>query len=517
MVHFPQTITQKAGRFLESLTPWGYRIENTGRTWWRRLLRRPRTVSEGPNLLPVLIQVLACFSKVDGEILEEEIDSSLGFLRYDYPEAVYSELRKLFRQALHEQQDLNAMAQKLAGQLEEERKVMLGVQLYDLIARAGLKQESVLAFYSFMTQLGMAAQAIDIVYQLNATESADSNVFQKGATPLESLTFGSDNSSEVVQSGLGQGDRLIAFRYLDLILLKNLCHTPIVVRGRPLQHNAFCRVYPGQRIIVGEQVLTHQDLLNYFNAKKNLSLTTVYLSVNADDLVQLERSKSRESCLEITFGLRVTVRALRDVPAVLNNVRLEAQSVVEATLEDRIEFHNNTELSLSELRRRARAMGGRFHLKASKSEYLVSNNPSLLDADDILLSPGTSGDVLLKITCDYETRLGRVEVLQADRPIMLGETPVRNWAELRDGDRIRIDPGQLLVCDFTERVIQEERNIISQLEIRDVSRCLVSGQPQRDGLRDGLFRLRQKHPDEGDRRSIGACPWKNPAQRSLPL
>ena len=51
-------------------------------------------------MLPVLIQVLASFTKADGVLLEEEIDSSLGFLRYDYPEAVYSELRQLFRQAL---------------------------------------------------------------------------------------------------------------------------------------------------------------------------------------------------------------------------------------------------------------------------------------------------------------------------------------------------------------------------------------------------------------------------------
>ena len=46
--------------------------------------------------MPTLIQVLAAFSQVDGDLIEEEIDSSLGFLRYDYPDAVYSELRDLF-------------------------------------------------------------------------------------------------------------------------------------------------------------------------------------------------------------------------------------------------------------------------------------------------------------------------------------------------------------------------------------------------------------------------------------
>ena len=152
--------------------------------------------------MPLLIQVLASFSKADGVLLEEEIDSSLGFLRYDYPEAVYSELRMLFRQALYEQQDLSAMAQKLAASLSADRKIMLGVQLYDLISQAGLKQEQVVAFYSFMSQLGMAAQAIDIVYQLNASEESDPAVYQRGASPLESISFGTNGQSDVTLKSL---------------------------------------------------------------------------------------------------------------------------------------------------------------------------------------------------------------------------------------------------------------------------------------------------------------------------
>ena len=146
-------------------------------------MRKPRTVSEGPNLLPTLIKVLAAFARADGEVLEEEIDSSLGFLRYDYPDAVYSELRKLFRDALHEQQDLNAIATKLSNQISDDRKILLGVQLYDLISKAGLKQEQVIAYYSFMSQLGMAAQAIDIVYQLNANEQGDSRFISRVRLP----------------------------------------------------------------------------------------------------------------------------------------------------------------------------------------------------------------------------------------------------------------------------------------------------------------------------------------------
>ncbi len=449
--------------------PFLRRVRRMADTVSRRLLRKPRAVSESANLLPLLIQVLAAFSKANGEVLEEEIDSSLGFLRYDYPEAVYSELRKLFRQALNENQDLGAMAQKLGAELTIERKVMLGVQLYDLISKAGMEQQQVVTFYSFMTQLGMAAQAIDIVYQLNAAEESDKTVYQHGQSPLESLTFGANGQADVKLKGLAGSERLVAFRYHDLILLKNQSSKGIVVRGRPLGPGSFCRVYAGQRIVLGEQVLTYQDLAYYFNAKKNVSLAQIYLSIDSNDEVQLEKEKTRESCLEVRFGLKVQVRALKDVDALLNGAALRNGVTVDATLDDRIVFHNDSELPLSDLRRRARALGGRFQLKAYKSGYLVSNNPSYLDVDDILLSPGTSGEVLLKILCDYENRVGKLEVIHADRPILVGDMPVRQSADLKDGDTIRIDTGQILRCNFAERIIEEERNIISSLEVRDLT------------------------------------------------
>jgi ABC-type multidrug transport system ATPase subunit len=448
----------------------------------RRLPWSRRVKTDNRNLLPLLIQVLAGFSKVDGRILEEEIDSSLGFLRYDYPEAVYSELRLLFQKALKEPQDLSGMAKRLAEELSQDRKIMLGVQLYDLIAKAGMQQEQVIAYYSFMSQLGMAAQAIDIVYQLNAADLADPSVYQKGTSPLESIIFGDSPTIDVPLKELKAGDRLMAYRYHDLILFKNLSSRPVVVRGRALAPGEFCRIYPGQRIIVGEQVITHQDLLFYFNAKKNVSLPRIFVTVTQNDEVQLEKARTRDSCLEVQFGLKVQVAALEDVAATLNGIELRAGTTVMGSLEDRIVFENSNELLLSDLRRRARALGGRFQLKASKFKYLVSNNPSLLEADDILLSPGTVGEVLLKITCDYEHRVGTLQVLQADRPIMVGDMIVRNIAHLVDGDVIRIDTGQVLRCDFSERIIEEERNIIRHLEVRDASLRFSSGDVALDGI-----------------------------------
>ena len=56
--------------------------------------------------------------------------------------------------------------------------------------------------------------------------------------------------------------------------------------------------------------------------------------------------------------------------------------------------------------------------------------------------------MLLKISCDYEQKVGQLEVLQASRTILVGDTPVRNTARLADGDLIRIDVGQVLRCNF---------------------------------------------------------------------
>ena len=118
----------------------------------------------------------------------------------------------------------------------------------------------------------------------------------------------------------------------------------------------------------------------------------------------------------------------------------------------------------------------------SRAEVDPALLKSLLEADDILLSPGTAGDVLLKIFCDYDKRVGTLEVLEADRPIMVGETTVRTTSPLKDGDTIRIDVGQFLRCNFSERIIEEERNIIRTLEVSEVTHHFSSGDVGLEGI-----------------------------------
>lgn len=479
-------VEQVAGvveRFHRRMVPVFHRVENLVLGWGRRLRGAPRGVVESPNLLPVLIKVLAGFTKVDGDILEEEIDSSLGFLRYDYPDTVYSELRTLYRQALQEQQDLDAMAARLRRELPPDQKLLLCVQLYDLISKAGLQPGQVAAFYDFMAQMGIVAEAVDIVYQLNTDGQLDPIVEPGSKATLETLVIGREaDKADVVLRVMEEGERLCLYRYHDLMLLKNLARTPVHVRGRAVPPGGFCRIYPGQRLVMRGHVLGHQDLAFYFNAKKGVSIPEVYLRLVHQDEVEVLRSRERDAFARISFGLSVRVEALAEIDAELLGRRLQPGVTIDASLDDAIVFHGDSRLELGDLRRRARAMGGRFALKPGKREYLVSNNPGLLGEHDILLSPGTSGEVLLRIRCDFERLGGRLEVLHADRPIVLRGEPVRNAADLHDGDIIRIDAGQVLRCDFTERIIEERRNIIRSLEARDLRVRFANGEVGLDAV-----------------------------------
>src|SRR5437773_687100 len=76
MTELVSSVADRIDRAVQRVTPLAYRVRRTGRRWMRRALRKPRSVSEGPNMLPVLIQVLASFTKADGVLLEEDINST---------------------------------------------------------------------------------------------------------------------------------------------------------------------------------------------------------------------------------------------------------------------------------------------------------------------------------------------------------------------------------------------------------------------------------------------------------
>ncbi len=435
-------------------------------------------------MLPVLMEVFAGFSKIDGEIMEEEIDSSLGFMRYDYPEEIYSELRRVYLEALQKPPDLGARARELGRTLTMEQKILLGVQLYLLISRSANSRQQLVEFYLFMTNLGIASQAIDIVYQLNAEERSDEDADFRthGGQPLETLRIASKEPYDVLLRSLSEGCNVVAFRYQNLVLLKNTGTVPVLVRSRLLRPGDFSRLYPGERIVLEEASLDYADFISYFNAKKNLTGTQLYLTFTEEGSAEISQNRSRNSNLRISFGLAVTIEVLRSTDAKINDRKLRSGVKLEASIEDKIISRGEVEISLQELRRRAREFGEQFRLEGSRNTYMVSNNPALLEEGDILLSREDEGEVLLKITCDYEEKTGELEILRSDRTVSVGGVVVKERVHLQDGDTITLGDGQYLRCHFADRIIEEERNVIRSVELREVGHRFESRETALDGI-----------------------------------
>lgn len=457
------------------------------RHWWNQLLGR---VNEGLQpgatrdaMLPVLIEVFAGFSKLDGEVEEEEIERSLGYLRYDYSGAIYSDMRRLYFEALQQPQDLAQRAKDLSGQLAMDQKILLCVQLYLLISQSASNQRQMVEFYLFMTNLGIAAQAIDIVYQLNAGDRAPAEEFvTKSGQPLETLEISASNTSSVVLRSLSEACHVTAFRYQNLVLVKNTGRSPILVRSRRLPPGDFSRLYPGERVVLEDVTVDFNDLTSYFNAKKTLTGAQLYLTLTETGDAEISPQRARGTNLRLSFGLGVTVEALRNTSATLNGVALREGTKVEASIEDKIIAHGEIEIALRDLRVRAQEFGGQFRLEGSRNTYLVSNKPELLEEGDILLSEDTEGEILLRIECNYAQKSGTLEVLRSSRPLFIGQVPVRESISLSDGDTITLGEGQFLRCHFSDRIIEEEKNVIRQIEVRELAHRFDSKDTALDGI-----------------------------------
>jgi ABC-type multidrug transport system ATPase subunit len=432
-----------------------------------RLVRRITGRATQQQLLPVLIKVYAGFSKFDGKASEEEVESSLGFMRGDYPGAVYSELQALYRQALRETQDLDAIAAQLRGLLSHDEKIQLAVQLYVLITRSTMPREEMAAFEKFLSGIGIASEGRNLIGQLSEESPHDA----PPGSMLELLDIGGQAPAHLVLDHVSGPHALTVFRFQNLLLLKRTGSAQVIARGRRLGRGEFLRLYEGQRVVVGEHVLYYQDLVFYLNARKGVSSTQLYLSLGGGDAPFVERERSRHSVLRIQFGLAVQVEALRASPVKVGGQPLVRGQTVAVSLSGRITFPDDTSLTFAELRRRAREMGGRFNLHPGRSDYRISNNAALLREGDILLSPVLRSEMLLRITCDYENKTGELEVLRSPRALMVEKVPVREKERvtLKDGAIISLGEGQQLRCRFSDGIIEEERNIIRQLDVRDVT------------------------------------------------
>src|SRR5690606_15223694 len=154
----------------------------------------------------------------------------------------------------------------------------------------------------------------------------------------------------VVLQNISDAHSIAMFRFRDLILLKNIGGESVIVRGRQIREGEFCRVYQGQRVLISEVVLDYQDLVFYFNAKKDVSSTQLYLSLDSNGTHFVERARSKQSYLEIKFGLNIVVNVLQTTPGRIGGAPLQRGVSREVSLLDKIVFDDKSEIAVVDLR-----------------------------------------------------------------------------------------------------------------------------------------------------------------------
>ena len=417
--------------------------------------------STSGRVLGLMVDAFAGFATLDGKLDPGEAELILDLLRSAFPEADHSWLARRVRRAVREPRPLPNIAAELREFLTESETMAVGLQLFTLVDAVGRSGRSRTAFEVFMRRLGKPDHARQILEEM-------AGIPQSGPAAFERLVFGHGAEADVQLPKEAADHGFRVYRAADLILVRNSGNAPLWVRGRSLEPGNFLRMRARQQLVVPGWTLTYEDLLFFLNVALTGNHSTIFLASTEEGWIS-ERSRSRQSLIRIRFGLSAEIEALRRTSAiVVGRGPLVAEKPIICAHHDRISGDHGFTASLDALRRRAAEAGGRFRLNADQRDFRISNDPSVIERGDLLLSPGLAPRVVLRIRFDPERQRGDVFVRESAGPVLADGIPVRASAELREGSLIRLSRTQALRCRFREGIIDEERNLIEVLKIEDV-------------------------------------------------
>jgi ABC-type multidrug transport system ATPase subunit len=441
---------------------------NVTGSWWRAFRYRRRSGSSGSRVLALMVDAFTGFATLDGRMDAEEADLILDLLRSAFPEADHSWLARRVQKAVRDQKPLARTALDLRELLDDSQKMAVGLQLYTLVDAVGRSERSRASFEVFLRRLGRPDHARQILAEMSGDGLADHGGFER-------LIFSADEDADVALPQEAKGHAFRVYRASDLLLVRNTGENPLWMRGRSLESGAFLRMRERQQLVVPGWTLTCEDLVFFLNVKLTGNRPAIFLASTEEGLTS-ERARSRQSAVRIRFGLEAEVEALRPTELVVEGRGLlKPGTPLLCRHDERLSDPSGFSIALDALRRRRVEAGGRFRLEADQRDFLVSNDPSVLDRGDLLLAPGMAPRVILRVRFDLERRTGDVFVREAEEPVSADGIPVRGSAPLREGSIIRLSRTQALRCRFSEGIIDEERNLIESLRAQDLIHEFIPG------------------------------------------
>jgi len=404
-----------------------------------------------------LLTVFASFILADDEIEADEIAISFDFVRNNFPEANHSRLGDFLERALAHPPILTHHLRQLRRGLTREQKTAFALQLFVLARNNEPEGLSVASFTKVMTAIGASMIGKAVVNEITDPLSAPNKHFAR-------VDFSSGPASDVsLISGPGS-PHFRCYRTGGIILVRNLSEEALSIRGYSVKKGNIIQFRSTDELIVAGWRLSYSDLSFFFQGTPQ----TLFLVTNEGE-VSLSRSKSKLATAQIVFGRRARVTALKKRSlSTPDGEFLEVGEEYECDYYDELRVEKGEVISLDTLRRLSLQEGHRFRLSAGRRKVTVSNDPSKLSGDSLLVTPGLSGRFVLEIEFDPTTGLGELTVLEAAQTITANGVPSLR-APLPDGSLIRLSSRQALRCRFSENFLDEERNLVRHLEIEGVN------------------------------------------------
>lgn len=440
----------------------------------KRLIFRGSLEARHERNSRALLQVFSSFIVHDGQAVPRELEIVFDFVRSIFPEVDHGILGRSLEAAVSHPATIEPYLKHLKKALPSEQKAAFALQLYSVIRAGGDIPEERERFGRVMRALGNASLGKAVVEELSKTNAAPDN-------HLTRVDFATGEKGDV---RLRAEDHLLHFRCYragGLVLIRNLSHFPLWIRGHSLDQDRLLQIRPNDEVIANNWRLSYGDLVSFLQIAEKGTTSDFYLIDDGDELT-LSRSKSRLALAMLAFGHRVKLTPLRKgVRQVSNREALRAGSEYLCDYHDLVHFGDREAISLESLRRISLQTGQRFVLPAGRRKVLVSNDPSQLSGDSLLVTPGLAGRFILELEFDPTTGMGEIHVKESSQTILANGYPVRS-APLPDGSLIRLSSRQALRCRFSENVLDEERNLVRTLEVETLNHSFWKGGKAIDSL-----------------------------------
>ena len=440
----------------------------------KRLIFRDSLEARHERTSKALLQVFSSFIVHDGQAVPRELEIVFDFVRSIFPEVDHGILGRSLEAAVSDPVPIEGPLKHLRKSLPAEQKASFALQLYSVIRAGGDVPSERDRFLFVMSNLGNKALGKAVIKELSEVNAERNNL-------LTRIDFAPNKEGDV---RLRDEDGLFHFRCYragGLVLIRNLSETPFWIRGHSLDKDRLLQIRPNDDIIVNQWRISYSDLVYFLQIEEKGITPDLYL-LEDDGELSLSRSKSRLALAKLSFGHRATLTPLRSgVSSVPDREKLEPGNEYICDYHDLIHFGEKEPVSLESLRRLSLQTGQRFILPAGRRKVIVSNDPSRLSGDSLLLTPGLAGRFVLELEFDPSTGMGEIHVQESTQTILANGLPVRS-APLPDGSLIRLSSRQALRCRFSENVLDEERNLVRHLEVENLNHSFWKGGKAIDSL-----------------------------------